>query len=269
MTSDRKNGIACDFFEGTKRQDITLVWIHGTGANKKFMETVRPTLSEFSNVFLDLPGHGDSKDTGFTEENFTNAILKVLSELKNAVLIGHSLGGALTLAVLSKRPENVIGGVILNGAARFDTIDPDFYEKIHAGVLDLPYVLAGCGHEDHPKVTRALTEMEPDAISVKDWLVDETIDVRKNLSKIAVPVELLVGEDDPFAPLSEAKAVCDAVQKGHIVTVPNGRHMSFLTDDARLTECVDRVLIKAGQAQVDTSPILTALVTEVAAQFKK
>lgn len=268
MQSQIKNGIAYDFFEGTKRQDITLVWVHGTGANKKFMEAVRPTLSEFSNIFFDLPGHGDSKDTGFSENNFTNAILYVLSGRENVVLIGHSLGGALVLDVLKERPQNVIGGVILNGAARFNHIDPAFYQKIHEGVLDLPYVLAGCGHENHPKVKKAMAAMELDAIAIKDWLIDEKIDVRGALAKIDVPVEILVGEDDPFAPVSDAKMICDSVKDGHILTVAHGKHMSFLTDDAKLTACVDRVLIKAGKAQVDTSPILTALVDEVTEKLK-
>lgn len=267
MTSGLKTDIAYDFFEGTKRQDITLIWIHGTGANKRFMEAVRPTLSEFSNVFFDLPGHGDSKSTGFSEENYIDAILNMLSERENVVLIGHSLGGALTLDVLSKRPKNVIGGVILNGAVRFNRIDPAFYQKIHEDVLDLPYVLAGCGHENHPKVQRAMAAMETDEIAIKDWLIDEKIDVQNKLSNINVPVEILVGEDDPFAPVSDAQLICDGVKNSHIVTIPHGKHMSFLTDDAKLKECVDRVLIKAGKAQMDTSPILTSLVAEVEARL--
>lgn len=268
MTTTKKNGLACDVFTGTKRQDITLVWVHGTGGNKTLMEAVRPTLSEFSNVFFDLPGHGDSDGSDFSEESYIRAIVDVTDGLDNVVLIGHSLGAALTLEVLAKGLPNIIGGVILNGAVRFDQIDAAFYKKIHDRVLDLPYVLDGCGHADHPKVKKAIDAMEPEAVTLKDWCIDEKIDVSGALSNITVPVEILAGEADPFAPVAAAQTICDGIRRSHIITIPGGRHLSFLTDDDKLTECVDRVLIKAGKAQVDTSPILSELVGEVEKVFK-
>jgi pimeloyl-ACP methyl ester carboxylesterase len=269
MVTMKKENHSYDIFEGKKRQDVTLVWVHGTGTNKRFMEAVRPTLSAFTNVFLDLPGHGDSTvENGFTAKMDIDAISAVISHFENVVLIGHSLGAALTLAVLAKKPENVIGGVILNGAVKFDRIDSAFYQKINEGVLDLPYVLEGCGHVDHPKVKKAIAAMESEEVAIKDWLIDEHINVENLLPKIAVPVEILAGEEDPFAPVSEARVIGDGVQEGHLITIPKGRHLSFLTDDQKLTECVDRVLIKAGKAEVATSPILTALVEKVRSQLQ-
>ncbi|MGN0194032.1 MAG: hypothetical protein ACI39G_02850 [Pseudoramibacter sp.] len=41
-----------------------------------------------------------------------------------------------------------------------------------------------------------------------------------------------------------------------------------MTDDAKLTECVDRVLIKAGKAEIETSPILSAGADQVTAALK-
>ncbi|MCH4072048.1 alpha/beta fold hydrolase [Pseudoramibacter sp.] len=269
MQSEMIDGIAYDFFEGEKRQDITLVWVHGTGANKRFMEAVRPALSAFSNVFLDLPGHGDSKGGVFSKNAYVNAIRAVLSRFQNAVLLGHSLGGALILSALAAHPENVIGGVVLNGASAFDQIDPAFYEKIHAGILDMDFVIRGCGHVQHPKVQRALAEIEPDAVAIQDWRIDERIDVRQDLRRIQVPVEILEGGADPFVPAAEIQHLQSAIPNSHVVTIPGGKHMSFLTDDTKLTSCVDRVLIKAGKAEVSTSPILSAVADRVAALLKK
>ncbi len=69
-------------------------------------------------VAVDLLGHGGSEkpDTGYTIENQANLVAQALSRLGvlNAEVVGHSLGGAVAVALAEQSPELVNRVVIID-----------------------------------------------------------------------------------------------------------------------------------------------------------
>lgn len=94
--------------------DQSIVMIHGNSLSKEtFKEQFHPSLTEqFRMIAVDLPGHGDTtgnllRNEGYSMEGLAEFIKRVVSELqlKSVVLLGHSLGGHLTLQAASDIPD--------------------------------------------------------------------------------------------------------------------------------------------------------------------
>jgi pimeloyl-ACP methyl ester carboxylesterase len=96
--------------------DTTLLFVHGWCINQSYWnQQVDHFKDRYQVVTLDLPGHGnsDKNRNEWTIENFGKDIVMLMDalELKNVVLIGHSMGGNIILEAALSKPEVVIGFV--------------------------------------------------------------------------------------------------------------------------------------------------------------
>jgi len=92
-----------------------LVFVHCWGCNQKFWKyQVEPFAKDFRVVTLDMAGHGQSKDFKRGQWNVATmaqdveAVLREL-DLKEAVLVGSSMGGPISLQVAADMPDRVRG----------------------------------------------------------------------------------------------------------------------------------------------------------------
>ncbi|HVG14430.1 MAG TPA: alpha/beta hydrolase [Chitinophagaceae bacterium] len=108
-------GVKIDYFD-SGAGDTALLFIHGWNINKEYW---KDQTAKFSNgyrvVSLDLPGFGQSgkgRETWSVEE-YGKDVTTVLNklDLKNVVLIGHSMSGAIIIEAALKNPTRVIGVV--------------------------------------------------------------------------------------------------------------------------------------------------------------
>jgi pimeloyl-ACP methyl ester carboxylesterase len=94
----------------------TLVFVHGWSCDRAYWRhQIRPFSTEHRVVTLDLAGHGAS-GTGrkvWSIPNFANDVAAVVRalDLKNVVLIGHSLGGPVVVEAGMLLPDRVTGVV--------------------------------------------------------------------------------------------------------------------------------------------------------------
>jgi len=97
-----------------------ILFIHGNSlnANTFHNQFSDPRLNQYRLIAIDLPGHGDSAPAISPEEtysvlNYAELIVEFVSKLKlqNVILIGHSLGGHITIEA-SEQINNCIGLVI-------------------------------------------------------------------------------------------------------------------------------------------------------------
>ena len=84
-----------------------LVLLHGLGATGDVWDRWRPLLAQrWPGRWLapDLPGHGGSpKLAGYTFDGFASAVAGVIGPDTDVVVLGHSLGGVVGLALASGR----------------------------------------------------------------------------------------------------------------------------------------------------------------------
>ena len=93
---------------------LTVVFLHGFGEDSRVWEDFTADLLEenYRVVVIDLPGQGKSETLEeMTVENMAEAVAAVVNKLQLElfVLIGHSMGGYVSLAFAEKYPQLLAG----------------------------------------------------------------------------------------------------------------------------------------------------------------
>jgi pimeloyl-ACP methyl ester carboxylesterase len=97
--------------------DRGLVFVHGGGAHAHWWTHVAATFSpQFRVLALDLSGHGDSGHRpAYSLEQWTDEVMAVADSGKidgPPVIIGHSMGGMVTIATAARHGDRVSGAII-------------------------------------------------------------------------------------------------------------------------------------------------------------
>lgn len=100
--------------------------IHGFGEDHRIWKNQAAALSSRYTVILpDLPGSGRSEMTDNPEagmETYADCLYDILKneQIEKCVLLGHSMGGYVTLAMAEKYPELIIGFGLIHSTAFSD-----------------------------------------------------------------------------------------------------------------------------------------------------
>lgn len=102
----------------------TVIFLHGWCINGSYWDEQVSYLSSFYNVYaLDLPGFGDSKAEreAWTMEEYALDVLDFIKalELKNIILVGHSMSGGIMADIVVKSSDEIIGMI---GVDNFKTV---------------------------------------------------------------------------------------------------------------------------------------------------
>ena len=100
-----------------------LLLVHGLGANTVSWLPVGQALADRRNgpvIALDLAGFGYTRSVGTNATIQRNAALVIaaLEEFGPGVVVGNSMGGAIAIKVSARRPDLVLGLVLVNPALR-------------------------------------------------------------------------------------------------------------------------------------------------------
>lgn len=115
------DGVALSFLQTGPEDALPVVLVHGTPGSAEvwtsLLEAPRPGLRLLA---VDRPGFGETHPRrAETRLEMQSAALVPLLE-KPAILVGHSLGGAVVLDAAARYPERVAGVVVAAGS-----LDPD------------------------------------------------------------------------------------------------------------------------------------------------
>jgi len=97
-----------------------VILIHGAGGNHLYWPPELRRLAGFRVLALDLPGHGKSSGVGLQSiRDYASSLMTYMDAvgLSRAVIVGHSMGGAIALTLCLDHAERVAGlGLIATGA---------------------------------------------------------------------------------------------------------------------------------------------------------
>ena len=110
--------------------------VHGLTANCRCWDTMAASLApRYKVIALDLRGRGLSEKPpeGYGVEQHCRDIEAVIENLgiERPVLMGHSLGALITLALTARRPEKTAGLVLMDGAG---CLSEEQLEKVLTGI---------------------------------------------------------------------------------------------------------------------------------------
>lgn len=250
------NGITLAFNDqGT---GLPLVFLHAFPLNRTmWMEQENALSVRFRVITIDLRGHGES-DAPLWHYSLNQAaddvrgLLDYLS-IRQAVLVGLSMGGYILFAFYRKYAERVKGLVLADTRAQADTDEGKqarfemaqiAYKQGAIAIADrmLPKLLSPATIEARPElVERVRTMIEGNHVSgiAGDLMaMAERPDSTPLLKQMTCPAQIIVGEQDLPTPPFDARLMADRIPNGHLAIIPGAAHLSNLEQPDLFNETV-------------------------------
>lgn len=231
-----------------------LLITHGFGASSAMFAGNVPVLARGHTVIsYDQRGHGASdypRDPArYTMELALGDMAALLDAVQadRAVLMGHSLGGFLSLAFVLAHPERVAGLVLVDTGPGYRNAEArshwnDMAER-YAKNLD-KHGLAGLppSEEVSADVHRDATGL---ALSARGVLIQRDATVIESLPAISVPTLVIVGEDD-VGFLDGSRYMAAKIPGAELVVVEGAGHAPNITRPAAFEAAVVDFLDRKG-----------------------
>lgn len=228
----------------------TLLLVHGLGQNG-FTDWVGilPELArEYHVVALDLPGFGysDSPSGKYSPSHYARVLKAMLDRHARgpAVVVGHSMGGAVSLRLAAEHPELISRLILVDAAGilhRTAFVKHSVTGRLNGshntgflrGVLERVRDFSDNSLETVfglPDPTRALAQYEglwggvlsSSNANAAMALVDE--DFSRAVNTLPVPTWLIWGEADPVAPLRTGQMLARRLPQAQLLSLPGVGH---------------------------------------------
>lgn len=90
--------------------DKTLLFVHGLSSNlDSWKKNIKGLRSDFRTISIDLPGYGKSSrsKTDYSLAEYAGMLIDVVDQLnlKNVILVGHSMGGQIAMHSVIENPD--------------------------------------------------------------------------------------------------------------------------------------------------------------------
>jgi len=228
-----------------------LILMHGAGAASQQWPYRLRRLPGWQVFSPDLPGHGRSG--GQVERKIEGYAARVLEwmeavSIERAVLVGHSMGAAIALAMAIQAGEKVRGLILLGAAARFP-VNPMLLEKLSVplwaqeGVnLIVKWSFSkGADQRLRQDYFKQLIANQAGVVH-NDFAACSVFDVTARLSEIRQPVWLLCGEEDVMVPLRLSQELAGAIPKAKLRLLSHCGHMFFQEHAAETAAAIEENL---------------------------
>lgn len=232
-----------------------MLFLHGFGGDLNSWMFNQPVLAEhFTTHAIDLPGHGRStlEVSDGSVPHLATDVLSLLDalELPAAHIVGHSLGGAISLFLALQNPERVLSASLVCPGGLGAEINLDFIDGFIAAdrrkqmkaVLGL--LFASPEAVQRRMVEESLRYKRLDGVSealqaIRAANFNETEQaggMRDLLGSLKVPVQVIWGAEDEVIPATHAEGLPEAVQTHIIDAAGHMPHMEAAGEINRLLQ---------------------------------
>ncbi|MBA2479979.1 MAG: alpha/beta fold hydrolase [Planctomycetes bacterium] len=239
---------------------LSLIFLHYfAGSSKAWSEVVNRLASRYRCLVPDLPGFGDSLPTPHLRvDDYADALIGLLASqrVSRFLLIGHSMGGKIALAVAAQRPAALMGMVLLAPSPPTpEPIEDDARAR----------ALAAHGDRQEAEATFENISARPLSDAVRHQVVEDSMrsspnawhawlasgsreDISSRLSGLRLPTVVLTGSEDRVLPpaVIEREVVGRIPAARHSV-IPGAGHLLPYEASGEVAEAVSRL------AEADTA----------------
>lgn len=225
----------------------TVILIHGFPMNQQVWNDLAEKLSDSLRVVtIDLPGFGKSTglNDGFSLNDVAMEVLGWIRSRKydNPVIVGHSLGGYVTLA-LAARDMNALSGMCLfHSTALADSSEKkqsrdkvlEFIEKQGVQAFTSNFIsqlYADPQHSSIPKVKNIAVQSSKEAVVGYTKAMRDRQDHTDVLRSFPKPVLFLAGEKDPGIPKDTILEQAALNSHAEAVILPEVAHMGMFESE--------------------------------------
>jgi pimeloyl-ACP methyl ester carboxylesterase len=161
-----------------------------------------------------------------------------------AVLMGHSMGGAIALTMALRAPQQVAGLVLVGSGARL---------RVAPAILELSAAASTFPHAVEKVMQAAFSSHTPDRLIQlarermlaaghtafhNDFLACDHFDVRSRLAELTMPALVVSGRDDRLMPPKFGLELAEGLPVGEFAEIPHAGHMVMLEQAKALAKLV-------------------------------
>jgi pimeloyl-ACP methyl ester carboxylesterase len=239
----------------------TLVLVHGFGEDSRIWDQQVAELKKIARIIVpELPGTGSTPmDPAVSMESMADGIAAILEKEKitKVILIGHSMGGYITLAFAEKYPEKLLAFGMVHSTAYADSDQKKIarqksieFIRQHgtAAYLDIstPNLFAEKNRSFMDKIIHSVATtnsyIRPEAlISFLEAMMkrmDKTLILRESL----VPVLFIAGKEDQAVPFADTMQQVHLPELSYIHILQQSGHMGMLEETDKCTDAITQFL---------------------------
>lgn len=228
-------------------EGLPVILLHGFCENSDIWSGLQNQLSKkFRVITLDLPGFGASPlpDYPFSLVDIAAEIKRFLDSihLNEYVLIGHSLGGYIALALSRKYSQHVLGLGLFHSSAFEDDDEKkvnrtklmEFIKKNGIKTFIRSFIPSLFYKENVGKLNDVIRNLKRSAERTRaDSVVQYARAMRDRkgsedlLKEFSKPVMFIVGEEDESVTLEKSMAQAMMPKNSHLLRLPDTGHMGM------------------------------------------
>ena len=235
---------------------IKCVFVHGWGMNQAVWQPVIEQLPDWIEpICIDLPGHGLNNQSNFeTLDDLVQACVDMVDE--PAYWVGWSLGGMAVMQLALDYPEKVKALMLVASSPCFiykedclhgmkSEVFDDFADNLlndFSATIQRFLSLQVQGSDSGRQILRQLRKkiMVMPAANIQALQAGlkllKTIDLRKQVVNLSMPVDWVLGNKDTLVKPSLANVLKQSELKANITVIDKAAHAPFLSHLEQFTE---------------------------------
>ena len=209
----------------------TLLFIHGAAGNHRVWEY---QLKFFDNATaIDLAGH-DGGVGKSTIDEYVEEVKRFCDgkSLRNIVMIGHSMGGAVAQKFALDHPEYLKAIVLVCTGAKLKvkTIVFDAIKKDYAQAIEMSKGFAfSCKTPSEIKKRAAKEMMKINSeVTYGDFEACDKFNIMNRLNEMKLPTLIICGSEDQLIPAKYSEYLKDNITNSRLEVIADAGHMVML-----------------------------------------
>jgi branched-chain amino acid transport system permease protein len=236
------------YWESGGASDPVLLYIHGNTGSKIWFEEVMD-MPGYRTVAPDLPNFGasdhiDRADIDLYAVYIAEFMMNL--DIKDAYVVGHSLGGAVAISLTTRYPGLVSRLLLVDSASLEGLHTPEEYYPVIESYKDNPALMKEALRAVTPtmedesrldRLTESAMRMNPIAFTGHPRALDR-FDYRNRVGEVAIPVKVVRGELDAIITEEMARSTAAGFANGSFELLPGVGHSVMVEDPDRFAKLV-------------------------------
>lgn len=225
---------------GNEKSETTLVFLHGSTMSKEGLLPLAAEIKDYNCIVFDLTAHGQSD--GEEPEQISvfagdvEYSIKQLQQQKIAseriILLGYSMGGAITCEVAIRKNVELAGIVLLSSGGDLNSYTPlvDQLKEMPAEQFRTEDILdalfgAETSEADRKRISDLFaTTKVPDIIGYGDLMASNRYNNLQACKEITVPALMVHGSDDKIVLPMAAIETWKTIENSELLMIPYKGH---------------------------------------------
>lgn len=209
---------------------MKLLFIHGAGGGSA---TWQLQLRHFEgSVAIELPGHPNGLGLKTIPEYVTVVEDYVRHNMiEDPVLVGHSMGGAISIEYALRNPE--LAGLVLVGTGARLRVHSDILAKINEDYNEAAKLIASwsVSPKSDPifidRLAAEILKVKPE-VTYGDFLACNEFDRMSEVERISAPTLVVCGADDQLTPVKYSQYLHQHIRNSKLIVIPGAGHSVML-----------------------------------------